>query len=175
MEGKRRVPPSMDRRDRIFVVLAFLQLRWKQIPKIFCNDTMSAEGKSQVHNFDPKEWDPVFSEICRFKGDEECEEDEEGEEGEEGDLVEEGGGILCHLRNHEDPVSAPATEETANFCGNVNLDDLEGRVGTAGNKFAAWMDDRNRSGKVRKHPDRLAATDLYQLLSDQVSHKIYSG
>lgn len=135
---------------------------------------MCGESKNQTHDFDPKEWNPIFLEIRNFKGDEECDECEEGEEGEETEGVENGEGgdgmddILDLLRYNEDPVSAPAAEETAKFCGNLQLHDLEKRTHTAGNKFAAWLDDRNRSGESREHPNRLAAIDLYQLLKDLV-------
>jgi hypothetical protein len=132
---------------------------------------MCGEGRSQAHDFDPKEWNPVFLEIRNFKGDEECEEYEESEEGEETEVGDEGEGgdtILDLLRYYEDPVFAPATVETAKFCGNVKLDDLKERAYTAGNKFAAWLDDRSRSGESREYSNRLAATDLYQRLKDWV-------
>lgn len=177
--------------ENIIVPLTTFFLRQEQIPQKFCN-AMCGERRNQAHDFDPKEWNPVFQEKRNFKGDEEykgwqgseeVDEVEDVEDVDDVDDVEEtlvGGnvddsedddGILDLLRYYEDPVSAPATQETAKFCGNVQLDDLKNRSHTAGNKFAAWMDDRSRSGEAREYSKRLAAIDLYHHLKDGVCDK----
>ena len=164
--------PLMAPGDSIFMLPAFFFLRQEQILQIFCT-AMCGEGRSQAHDFDPKEWNPVFLEIRNFKGGEECEHVDEGEETEFGEDGEDGDGCdgcdgMLELRYTEDTMSAPAAKETAKFCGNVQLDHLEGRAHTAGNKRAAWVDDRSRAGEPREYSNRLAAIDLYRLLKDRV-------
>jgi len=156
--------------DLIFMVPALPRPRQDQIPEFLCR-TMRAEKGSQSHDFDPKNWNPVFLETRHFKGDKECEDGKGDEKGEEVEEDEQGDGILDFLRYFEDLVSTTAAHETAKFCGNVQLDDLKERVGTAGNKFAAWLDDRSRSGEAREYSNRLTAIDLYQLLKSKVWDK----
>ncbi len=162
--------PLMAPGDSIFMLPAVFFLKQEQILQIICT-AMCGEGRGQAHDFDPKEWNPVFLEIRNFKGDEECEEVDEGEEIEEGEDGDDCDGML-ELRYTEDTVSA-ATKEIEKFCGNVQLGDLEDRAHTAGNKFAAWVDDRTRSGEAREYSNsnRLAAIDLYRLLKDRVCDK----
>jgi len=148
--------------DCIFVVPALFQLRAEQVSEVSCN-TMCPEGRGCTHDFDCKEWNPEFLGVREFK------EDSSYIEWQRSDKPDEGGdGFFDILLDYEDPVPAPAIEETAKFCKYAQLDDLKAREGMAGNKLAAWLDDRSRSGKFREYANPMTAAELYRLLGEKV-------
>src|SRR5438128_2169455 len=117
---------------------------------------MSGKKKSYPPDCYAKEWDLVFSKDRNFK--------------EEGSYVEckrgihaDGDDFGIFLQDSEDSVPSCKVEEVEEFCQGARLDDLKSGAGTAGQRRAAWLDDRScarltSSGCVRPYQNPLTAT-----------------
>ena len=124
------------------------------------------ENKGTLSHYYTKEWNPVFSENRDFK--------------EDGSYVEykrsfgaEGDDLGLFLQDLESSIPSCQVEEVKEFCLGVLLDDLKSGAGAAGQRRAAWLDDRRcarvtSDRYVRYHGNPLTATALYRLLKAAV-------
>jgi hypothetical protein len=111
--------------------------------------------------------EPLFSECREFKED-------RSYAGYKRSLGADGHDLDVFLEDSESSVPSSQVEEVQEFCQGVRLEDLTSGVGTAGQRRAAWLDDRsflNRTNDqcVRKYDNPLTATALYRLLKVAVS------
>ncbi|OCK76085.1 hypothetical protein K432DRAFT_307150 [Lepidopterella palustris CBS 459.81] len=125
---------------------------------------MSGERRGYPGDYYAKEWDPVFLTDRNFKEDESYVEKKRR-------IDAEGNDISIFLRDSEDSVPSCKVHEVEEFCQDARLDHLKFGVGTAGQRRAAWLDDRRFSllmsgGCVREYQNPLTATGLYRLLKE---------
>lgn len=112
-------------------------------------------------------WDPVFSTHRDLKDD-----DKSFVEARRG-IGAGGDDLSIFLQDSEDSGSPCEVEEVREFCQDASLEDREASTGRAGQRPAAWLDDRNSphltgSGNARQYENPLTATELCQLLKEPV-------
>lgn len=118
-----------------------------------------------------KEWNPLFSKHQDF------EESRFYLEARR-EIVRDGDELKVFLQDFEESGQGTSylIEELQEFCQGTSLDDLKSGIGVAGQRRAAWLDDRtwcsDATGKVvREYQNPLTATGLYQILNAPVWKK----
>ena len=118
-----------------------------------------------------KEWHPLFSKHADF-------EDSKFYLETRREIVRDGDELEDFLQDFEEsgPGTSYLIEELQEFCQGTSLDHLKSSTGLAGQRRAAWLDDRmwcsEGSGKfVRDYQNPLTATSLYQILKAPVWKK----
>jgi hypothetical protein len=81
--------------------------------------------------------------------------------------------LTIFLQDTEDLGYPCEADEVKRYCEGVSLEDLEAGVGEAGERRAAWLDDRNNldlteSGNARLYDNPLTATGLLKYLKQTV-------
>jgi hypothetical protein len=128
---------------------------------------MAAEKRGYPLMCFANNWDPVFSTHRDLKDD-----DESFVEARRG-IGAGGDDLSIFLQDSEDSGSPCEVEEVREFCQGASLEDLKAGTGRAGQRQAAWLDDRNSphltgSGDARQYENPLTATGLYRLLKEPV-------
>jgi hypothetical protein len=85
--------------------------------------------------------------------------------------------LTIFLQVSEDLGCPCEADEVKRYCEGVSLEDLESGVGEAGERRAAWLDDRNSllqtgSGNARLYDNLLTATGLLKCLKQSVGTRI---
>lgn len=127
---------------------------------------MSGErGGGHPSNYYAKEWDPVFSRDRNFIEDRSYVDYKRG-------IDADGDEFGIFFQDSEDSVPSCKVEEVKEFCQAARLVDLKSRAGTAGQRRAAWLDDRSSdrltSSRAREYENLLTAAALYEHLKEPV-------
>ncbi|PSS22711.1 hypothetical protein M430DRAFT_16661 [Amorphotheca resinae ATCC 22711] len=125
---------------------------------------MSGErGGGHPSNYYAKEWDPVFSRDRNFIEDRSYVDYKRG-------IDADGDEFGIFFQDSEDSVPSCKVEEVKEFCQAARLVDLKSRAGTAGQRRAAWLDDRSSArlmtSRAREYENLLTAAALYEHLKE---------
>lgn len=132
---------------------------------------MNGEKRRYAPDCYAKEWSPLFSTYQNYEESRFYVEERRGLGGDADDLN-------IFLQEFEELRRGPSylIEEFQEFCQGACLDDLKLGVGPAGERRAAWVDDRKWSPEpsrefVREYENPLTATDLFGILKAPVWNK----
>jgi hypothetical protein len=126
---------------------------------------MSGDREGTPSKYLTKEWVPIFSKDRNFK-----------EDGSWKHKFADGDDVGSFLQEYEGSLPCFRAEEIERYCQGASLDDLQSGAGSAGQRRAAWLDDRSCEGLpssscVRKYENPLTATGLYRHLKIPVRYK----